>query len=257
MIKRFISYWYGNAKDAFDMKENGVLLTGVFLYIVSAVCKFEKWDNPLGETITKVTEVGGIVLACVWGFLWLPFRRHILLQKEKERREAELQAQIQNVNNQKTIAIDERIRSHDIEVFKRLEQTINETALRNCLNHLRAYNETEPSKIELLLSVVTRGGETQNVFMSPSLLEKRKQFSDALLNCILFVKHNFGNNHGGLSVGMDRLEYRLKPGYSDLPRSDPKYAEYYKASQELTRVCNQTLEAYDDYRREIKAVLFF
>lgn len=58
------------------MKENTVLLVGVVLYGASWVCKIVDWNDPLGETVAKVAELGAIVLACVWGLLWMPFKHY-------------------------------------------------------------------------------------------------------------------------------------------------------------------------------------
>src|ERR1035437_204440 len=102
MLKRFVAYWWGNAKEAFDMKENTVLLVGVVLYGASWVCKIVDWNDPLGETVTKVAELSAIVLACVWGFMWMPFKR---LEEMEATHKAEKE-KLEKVADKPVIAIE-------------------------------------------------------------------------------------------------------------------------------------------------------
>jgi len=208
--------------------------------------------------IVTILLSGGLSAAVVFLLRnWISERMRASIQHEYDQKLETLKAQLKadsetTIEKVKAELIQSResivsVREHDKLVFEKMNAILDEKTFVSICKCISDYSFYELEQRDKMYEFRAFGNHVENQFLNKNLNKKYNLLYQSLHDYLSTVAQHFFSTEGSRYM----LYPELKNSSEDADRNT-----YYGAQEEVLNATNEIVEIYEDFRKEVKEVLY-
>ncbi|MFC1955553.1 hypothetical protein ACFLWZ_03330 [Chloroflexota bacterium] len=147
-------------------------------------------------------------------------------------------------------------RNHDIKVFKKFDEIMNEQDFRSLDWQLQAGLHFSSTLLDKLEKFTHYLHFQSNQFVIKNLQDRWEYLRDSLVNLSDFTGTNFFSSPSLRYLELQEPQYYERPDVFTEEQQQEQHKEYRELSKELCRLAQETFECYLVFRAAVRGILF-